>query len=79
MNNCCCDFKIVQDENWYLLSDAELEKLCQKVLDEYPKQVQQYKRGKQKLFGFFVRHAIKAADERAFKANIERLLNKLLQ
>ena len=53
----------------------ELEKLIDKVINENPDKVKEYKSGKEKLFGFFVGQSMKISGG---KAN-PRLLNEILK
>lgn len=61
-----------------MLNDEELQKVCQEVLDQYPKLVQQYKNGKKKLFKYFVRKVVEAADERVYPFIVSKLLHNML-
>ena len=56
----------------------ELEKLINKVINDNPDKVKEYKSGKEKLFGFFVGQAMKASEGRANPQVINDILkNKL--
>ena len=54
---------------------SEIEKVIDKVLEKNSSQLEQYKSGKEKLFGFFVGQVMK---ESKGKANPEQV-NKLLK
>ena len=65
---------IVEEKGLKQQSDPkELEKLIDKVINENPDKVKEYKSGKEKLFGFFVGQAMKAS---AGKAN-PQLINDI--
>ena len=67
---------IISEKGLSQISDKEeLEKLVNDVLIANPKNVEKYKNGKDKLFGFFVGEAMKLSKG---KAN-PKLLNKLLK
>jgi len=70
---------IVKEKNLKQQSDPkELEKLIDKVVNENPDKVKEYKSGKEKLFGFFVGQAMKASGGKANPQLINDILkNKL--
>ena len=68
--------KIIEGEGMQQISDeGELEKIIDKILAENTSQIEAYKSGKDKLFGFFVGQVMKATQG---KAN-PNLANKLLK
>lgn len=68
--------KLVQEKGMIQISDeGSLKAMIQKVMDANPKNVEDYRGGKDKLFGFFVGQVMK---ESKGSANPE-LLNKLLK
>ena len=68
--------KIIEGQGMQQISDeSELEKIIDKILTENTSQVEAYKSGKDKLFGFFVGQVMKATQG---KAN-PNLANKLLK
>ena len=68
--------KIIEGQGMQQISDeGELEKIIDKILTENTSQVEAYKSGKDKLFGFFVGQVMKATQG---KAN-PNLANKLLK
>ena len=68
--------KIVKEKGLKQESDPkELEKLINKVISENPDEVNEYKSGKDKLFGFFVGQVMKIS---AGKAN-PQLVNEILK
>ena len=56
----------------------ELEALVAKVIEENPAQLEQYRAGKTKVFGFFVGQAMKASKGKANPAQINALLKRVL-
>ena len=61
------------------LSDSsQIEDLIQKVLDENPKMLEQYKQGKDKLFGFFVGQVMKISNGKANPKMVNEILKSKL-
>jgi aspartyl-tRNA(Asn)/glutamyl-tRNA(Gln) amidotransferase subunit B len=58
--------------------EAALEALIDKVKAANPKQLADYRSGKDKLFGFFVGQAMKATQGKANPAQLNELLKKKL-
>ena len=56
----------------------ELEKIILKILENNPKQVEQFLAGKQKLLGFFVGQAMRATSGKANPKTVNDLLEKFL-
>ncbi len=68
--------KIVHDKGWIqILDKGEIERAIEKALQSNPKLVEDYRKGKEKLFGFFVGEVMK---ETRGKAN-PKLVNELLK
>jgi aspartyl-tRNA(Asn)/glutamyl-tRNA(Gln) amidotransferase subunit B len=68
--------KIVQEKGWVqILDEGEIERAIEKAIQGNPKLVDDYRKGKEKLFGFFVGEVMK---ETKGKAN-PKLLNELLK
>jgi aspartyl-tRNA(Asn)/glutamyl-tRNA(Gln) amidotransferase subunit B len=68
--------KIVQEKGWVqILDKGEIEKAIERAMQANPKLVEDYRHGKEKLFGFFVGEVMK---ETKGKAN-PKLLNELLK
>ena len=65
---------IEQISNIDLLSDE-----AKKILEKYPKEVQDYKNGKDKLMGFFVGQVMKETQGKANPKVLNQILNKLLK
>ena len=67
--------EIIKNKNIEQISDeAKLKEISIKILDNFPKEVQDYKNGKDKLMGFFVGQIMK---ETKGKAN-PKILNKII-
>ena len=67
---------IINEKGLSQISDeGELEKLVDDVISSNPENVEKYKNGKDKLFGFFVGEAMKLSKG---KAN-PKVLNELLK
>ena len=70
---------IVAAEKMEQITDAgEIEKLCGEVLAKNADKVEQYKKGKQALFGFFVGQVMKATRGQANPRRVNDTLKKLL-
>ncbi len=68
--------KIVQEKGWIqILDKGEIEGAIEKAIQANPKLVEEYRKGKEKLFGFFVGEVMK---ETKGKAN-PKLVNELLK
>ncbi len=68
--------QIVQEKGWVqILDKGEIERAIEKAIQSNPKLVEDYRKGKEKLFGFFVGEVMK---ETKGKAN-PKLLNELLK
>ena len=71
--------KIVKEKGLIQESDPkELEKLIDKVISENPDKVNEYKSGKEKLFGFFVGQAMKISNGKANPQLVNEILKKKL-
>ena len=71
---------IVEEKGLKQQSDPkELKKLIDKVINENPDKVKEYKSGKEKLFGFFVGQAMKASGGKANPQLINDILKKKLK
>ena len=55
-----------------------IEQIIQDVLDASPKQIEQYRGGQEKIFGYFVGQVMKATQGKANPAQVNDLLKKLL-
>ena len=55
-----------------------IEQIIQDVLDASPKQIEQYRSGQEKIFGYFVGQVMKATQGKANPAQVNELLKKRL-
>ena len=70
---------IVNEKGLKQQSDPkELEKLIDKVINDNPDKVKEYKSGKEKLFGFFVGQAMKVSGGKANPQLVNEILKKKL-
>ena len=71
--------KIVEEKGLKQQSDPkELEKIIDKVISDNPKNVEFYKSGKDKLFGFFVGQVMKQSNGKANPQLVNEILKKKL-
>jgi len=71
--------EIVEEKGLVQITDtAELEKIVEEVLETNQKQLEQYRSGKEKLFGFFVGQTMKATRGKANPKIVNELLKKKL-
>ena len=72
--------EIIRSKNIEQVSDTGiLMKEAQKILEKHPKEVQDYKNGKDKLMGFFVGQIMKEMKGKANPKVLNEILNKLLK
>ena len=72
--------KILESKGMKQLSDPkELEKMINEILSKNKDKVDQYKSGKEKLFGFFVGQVMKLSGGRANPQLTNEILKKLLK
>ena len=72
--------EIIRSKNIEQVSDTGiLMKEAQKILEKHPKEVQDYKNGKDKLMGFFVGQVMKEMKGKANPKILNEILNKLLR
>jgi aspartyl-tRNA(Asn)/glutamyl-tRNA(Gln) amidotransferase subunit B len=70
---------IIEQQGLQQISDSsELEAIIRKVLDSSQKQVEQYRGGQQKVFGYFVGQVMKATQGKANPKQVNELLRKFL-
>jgi aspartyl-tRNA(Asn)/glutamyl-tRNA(Gln) amidotransferase subunit B len=70
---------IIEEKGLKQITDeGELEKIIKEVISKNPKQLDQYKRGKDKLFGYFVGQAMKATGGKANPQIVNDILKKKL-
>jgi len=71
--------KIVQEKGMEQISNPqEIEKIINTIIQDNPKQVEQYKNGNQKLFGFFVGQTMKLTQGKANPQIVNEILQKKL-
>ncbi len=72
--------KIVQDKGWVQIQDeGEIEKAIEEAIKANPKQVEDYRKGREKLFGFFVGEVMKQTKGKANPKLVNELLRKKLK
>ena len=71
--------EIVKEKGWVQVKDStEIENMIDQVLSANPKEVEAYRKGKEKLFGFFVGQVMKATQGKANPQLVNELLKKKL-
>ena len=71
--------EVIEAQGLKQISDSSaIEGIIQQVLDNSPKQIEQYKNGQQKLFGYFVGQVMKATQGKANPKQVNELLRKKL-
>ncbi|NOX18014.1 MAG: Asp-tRNA(Asn)/Glu-tRNA(Gln) amidotransferase subunit GatB [Chlorobi bacterium] len=72
--------KIVEEENLAQITDSSaIENVVEQVLNDNPKQVEQYKSGKESVIGFFVGQVMRATQGKANPQLVNQLLREKLQ
>ncbi len=70
---------IVKEQNLVQVTDeGEIEALVERILADNPGQVEQYRQGKEKVFGFFVGQVMKASRGKANPGVVNKLLKEKL-
>ena len=77
-SNDSVDNLITQHGLKQMSDSSELEAIIKKVITENPKQLEQYKAGKEKLFGYFVGQTMKLTQGKANPKQVNSLLQALL-
>jgi aspartyl-tRNA(Asn)/glutamyl-tRNA(Gln) amidotransferase subunit B len=71
---------IVKAKGWVqILDEGEIEVAIERAIDANPKQVEDYRKGKEKLFGFFVGEVMKQTRGKANPKLVNELLKKKLK
>jgi aspartyl-tRNA(Asn)/glutamyl-tRNA(Gln) amidotransferase subunit B len=71
--------EVVKEKGWVQVTDTSaIEKTIEEILTKNPKEVEEYKKGKEKLFGFFVGQVMKATQGKANPQLVNELLKKKL-
>ncbi len=72
--------KIVEEKNLAQITDSSaIENVVEQVLNDNPKQVEQYKSGKESVIGFFVGQVMRATQGKANPQLVNQLLREKLQ
>jgi aspartyl-tRNA(Asn)/glutamyl-tRNA(Gln) amidotransferase subunit B len=72
--------EIVREKGWtQILDTGEIERAVEKVLQAYPRQLEEYRSGKEKVFGFFVGEVMKETRGKANPKRVNELLRQKLQ
>jgi aspartyl-tRNA(Asn)/glutamyl-tRNA(Gln) amidotransferase subunit B len=70
---------IIEQQGLTQISDSSaIESVIREVLDNSPKQIEQYRGGQQKVFGYFVGQVMKATQGKANPKQVNELLRKKL-
>jgi aspartyl-tRNA(Asn)/glutamyl-tRNA(Gln) amidotransferase subunit B len=70
---------IIEQQGLKQISDSTaIESIIQEVLNNSPKQIEQYRGGQQKVFGYFVGQVMKATQGKANPKQVNELLRKAL-
>ena len=70
---------VIEAKGLRQISDvSKLEEIVRRTLADHPKQVEQYRAGKEKVLGYFVGRVMKATAGRASPAEVNRLLKREL-
>lgn len=71
--------EIIEAQGLKQMTDtSELHSIAQQVIADNPQQVEQYKNGKDRLFGFFVGQVMKATQGKANPKQVNQILQELL-
>ena len=62
-----------------ITDDSAIEAMVAEIVANNPKQLEQYRAGKEKLFGFFVGQVMKASQGKANPAQVNEILKRYLQ
>jgi aspartyl-tRNA(Asn)/glutamyl-tRNA(Gln) amidotransferase subunit B len=72
--------QVIETQGLYQMTDNDaLDKAIIQVIAAYPEQVNQFRAGKDKMFGFFVGQVMKATRGKANPQQVNDLLRKRLQ
>ena len=72
--------EIIEEKGLKQVTDSsEIKKVINQVLDQNQSQLEQYKSGKEKLFGFFVGQVMKASRGKANPEQVNKLLDERLK
>ena len=72
--------KIIEEKSLKQVTDSsEIEQIINQVLEQNQSQLEKYKSGKEKLFGFFVGQVMKASGGKANPEQVNKLLKERLK
>jgi len=72
--------KIVRERGWIQILDrGEIERAIEQVMETCSKQVEEYRKGKEKIFGFLVGEVMKQTKGKANPQLVNELLRKRLK
>ncbi len=72
--------EIIQEKGLKQVTDSsEIEKIINQVLEQNQSQLEQYKAGKDKLFGFFVGQVMKISKGKANPKQVNKILKEKLE
>ena len=72
--------EIIQSEGLeQVTDDKEIESMIDEVINNNPEQLEQYRSGKDRLFGFFVGQVMKASQGKANPKQVNDILRKKLE
>ena len=72
--------EIIEEKGLKQVTDSsEIKQIINQVLDQNPSQLEKYKSGKEKLFGFFVGQVMKASRGKANPEQVNKLLEERLK
>ena len=70
---------IIEERGLKQVTDSsEIESLIDKILEDNPNQLSQFRSGKEKLFGFFVGQVMKASGGKANPSQVNEILKSKL-
>ncbi|MGH8550797.1 MAG: Asp-tRNA(Asn)/Glu-tRNA(Gln) amidotransferase subunit GatB [Methylococcales bacterium] len=71
---------IIETKGLRQISDAgAIEKIIERIIADNPEQIEQYRSGKEKLFGYFVGQVMKATEGKANPGEVNKLLRPKLE
>ena len=72
--------RVIEKKGLKQITDpAAIEAVIREVLEQNPRQLEQYRNGQDKLFGFFVGQVMKASQGKANPAEVNQLLRQMLK
>ncbi|XP_067203197.1 glutamyl-tRNA(Gln) amidotransferase subunit B, mitochondrial [Linepithema humile] len=72
--------EIIEEHNWFLISDEkQLEQICLEIIEQNPKIVSGYKKGKKKLFNALLGQITNITEKRADMTAVAKIMERLLK